>query len=50
MAGSIEQAQAALEASPDHYVNMTNGAYNEMGVGVTIRDGVVYLVQIFVSR
>lgn len=50
MAGSVEQAQAALEASPGHYENMTNAAYNEIGVGVTIRDGVVYVVQIFVSR
>ena len=50
MAGSVEEAQLALEASPDHYANMTNPAYNEVGIGVTVRDGVVYVVQVFVSR
>ena len=50
MAGSVEEAQAALEASPGHYENMANPAYNEVGIGVVSRNGVVYVVQIFVSR
>ena len=50
MAGSVDQAQAALEASPPHYTNMTNGAFNQVGVGVVIRNGVVYVVQVFVGR
>jgi uncharacterized protein YkwD len=50
MAGSVEQAQAALEASPGHYANMTNPSYNQVGIGAVTRNGVVYLVQVFVSR
>ena len=50
MAGSIEDAQKALENSPGHYENMTNGAYTQMGVGVTVKNGTVFLVQVFVAR
>lgn len=50
VAGSIEQAQAALERSPGHLGNMVNGQFTEMGVGVTVSNGRVYVVQVFVSR
>jgi uncharacterized protein YkwD len=50
MAGSVQDAQAALEASPDHYANMTNAASNQVGIGVVSNNGVVYVVQVFVSR
>jgi len=49
-AGSIEAAEAALEASPPHYENLTNPAFNQVGVGVTVKNGVYYVVQVFVSR
>lgn len=49
MAGSIEAAQAALEASPPHYENMT-GPFTEVGVGVVTKNGTVYVVQVFVQR
>jgi uncharacterized protein YkwD len=49
MAGSVEAAQAALEASPGHYENMA-GAFTEVGVGVVTRNGTVYMVQVFVQR
>jgi uncharacterized protein YkwD len=50
MAGSVEAAQAALEASPGHYENMTNPGYNQVGIGVVVRNDIVYVVQVFVSR
>jgi uncharacterized protein YkwD len=50
VAGSIEQAQQALEASPGHLENMLNGEFTEMGVGVTVKNGRVYVVQVFVGR
>ncbi len=50
VAGSIEDAQAALEASAGHYENMTNGSYNEVGIGVSLKNGNVYVVQVFVAR
>ena len=50
VAGSVEAAQAALEASPPHYANLTNPVFNELGVGVTELNGVVYVVQVFVGR
>lgn len=49
MAGSLEDAQAALEASPGHYANMT-GQFTELGLGVVTSNGVVYVVQVFVLR
>jgi uncharacterized protein YkwD len=50
VAGSIEQAQLALEASPPHYANLTNPAFNQVGIGVAVRNGSVYVVQFFVGR
>lgn len=50
LAGSVDDAQRALEASPGHYANMVNPAFNQVGIGVTVRNGVTYVVQIFVSR
>ena len=49
-AGSVEAAQAALEASPPHHQNLTNGAFNQVGIGVSVRNGVYYVVQVFVGR
>jgi uncharacterized protein YkwD len=50
MAGSVDAAQTALEASPEHYANMTNPVYTQLGIGVVDHDGVTYVVQVFVSR
>ena len=50
VAGSIEQAQAALEQSAGHLANMVNPQFTEMGVGVTVSRGRVYVVQVFVGR
>lgn len=50
LAGSVSEAQIALEASPSHYANMTNPAYNQVGLGVVSRNGIVYVVQVFVGR
>ncbi len=50
LAGSVDEAQRALEASPGHYANMVNPVFNNVGIGVTVRNGVTYVVQIFVSR
>ena len=50
VAGSIEQAQSALEASPGHLENMLNGGFTEVGIGVTSSNGRVYVVQVFVGR
>ena len=43
-------AQRALEASPGHYENMVNPAFNQVGIGITVRNGITYVVQVFVSR
>ncbi|MFN8023255.1 MAG: CAP domain-containing protein [Acidimicrobiales bacterium] len=50
LAGSVEDAQRALEASPGHYENMVNPAFNQVGIGITVRNGITYVVQVFVSR
>ena len=50
VAGSIEQAQSALEQSPGHLANMVNAKFTEVGIGVTVSKGRVYVVQVFVGR
>jgi uncharacterized protein YkwD len=50
LAGSVDEAQRALEASPGHYANMVNPVFNQVGIGVSVRNGITYVVQIFVSR
>ena len=50
LAGSVDDAQRALEASPGHYANMVNPAFNQVGIGITVRNGITYVVQVFVSR
>jgi uncharacterized protein YkwD len=50
VAGTLADAQRALERSAPHLRNMTNRAFNEIGVGVTVRNGRVYVVQVFVGR
>lgn len=50
LAGSVADAQRALEASPGHYANMVNPGFNQVGIGVTVSNGITYVVQVFVSR
>lgn len=50
VAGSIDAAQDALEASSGHYDNMVNPAFTEIGVGISLKNGSVYVVQVFVGR
>jgi len=50
VAGSIDEAQAALEQSSGHLANMLNAQFTEVGIGVTASKGRVYVVQVFVGR
>jgi uncharacterized protein YkwD len=50
VAGSVQAAEAALEKSSPHYANLTNRTFSQMGAGVTVKSGRVYLVQVFVAR
>lgn len=50
MAGSVSQAQAALQASAPHRENLLNWAYNEMGIGAVQKGNTVYITQVFVQR
>ena len=50
MAPSVSTAEKALEGSAPHRSNMLNPAFTEMGIGVVVRGGRVYLVQVFVQR
>jgi uncharacterized protein YkwD len=50
MAGSVRQAQAALEASAPHRENLLNWAYSEMGIGAVQKGNRVYIAQVFVQR
>jgi uncharacterized protein YkwD len=50
MAGSVAQAQKALEASPPHRENLLNAYFTEMGVGAVQKGNLVFVVQVFVQR
>ncbi len=50
LAGSADEAQRALEASPPHYANMVDPAFNQVGIGISVRNGITYVVQVFVAR
>jgi uncharacterized protein YkwD len=50
VAPNVSSAHRALVASPSHLQNMVNPAFNQMGIGVVIRGGRTYLVQVFVQR
>ena len=50
VAGSVSQAQAALQASAPHRENLLNWAYTEMGIGAVQKGNRLYLAQVFVQR
>jgi uncharacterized protein YkwD len=50
MAGSIAQAEAALEASPPHRENLLNPHFTEMGIGAVQAGNLVFVAQVFVQR
>ena len=50
MAGSIPQAEAALEASPPHRENLLNPYFTEMGIGAIQRGNLIFVAQVFVQR
>lgn len=49
VAPSIESAFNALVNSPGHYANMTNPTFNSIGIGVVIKNGSVYVTQVFAA-
>ena len=48
-AGSVEEAMAALAASPPHLANIVNPAFTSIAIGVVERDGQVWVTQVFVG-
>lgn len=48
-AGDIFWAESGLEQSPGHYQNMVNPSYTEVGIGVVIQGGLVWMTQNFVG-
>ena len=48
-APSIEIAFNGLVNSPGHYANMTNPQFNNIGIGVVIKNGSVYVTQVFAA-
>jgi len=48
-AGSVEQAMAALEASPPHRANLLNPQFTSIAIGVVERDGLVWVTEVFIG-
>ena len=49
-AGDLVTAQHWLEQSPPHRANMLDPGFDQVGTGVVVADGRLYLVQDFVGR
>ncbi|MFV0316579.1 MAG: CAP domain-containing protein [Microthrixaceae bacterium] len=47
MARSVEEAQSLFVNSGSHRATLTSARYNQVGVGVTYRNGYYYVVQVF---
>ena len=45
--GSVEAAFVALVNSPGHFRNMVNPAFTDVGIGVHVENGRVYVTQVF---
>ncbi len=50
VAPNVTSAQRALEGSPSHRENMLNPNFTQLGIGVVVKGGRTYLVQVFVQR
>jgi uncharacterized protein YkwD len=48
-AGSVDEAMAALEASPPHRANLLNPAFSSIAIGVVERDGRVWVTEEFIG-
>lgn len=45
--GSVEAAFVALVNSPGHFQNMVNPAFTDVGIGIHVENGRVYVTQVF---
>jgi hypothetical protein len=48
--GSVDAVHQAFMGSSSHRSHILDGRYNQVGVGVAVRDGTVYVTQVFVQR
>lgn len=48
-AGTVEQAMAALKASPPHLANMLNPKFTSVAIGVVQRNGLVWVTEVFIG-
>lgn len=48
--GSVESIHRAFMDSAGHRAHILDSRYNEVGVGVAVRDGTIYVTQVFVQR
>lgn len=44
---SVDQIHDALVASPPHRANMLNGSYTQVGIGVVVSGGSIWVTQVF---
>ena len=50
MGPSCESIHDAFMASPGHKANILDKDYNQIGVGVTVKDGTIYVTEVFAGR
>jgi hypothetical protein len=50
MGPSCESLHNAFMDSPGHRANILESRYNQLGIGVAIRDGTIYVTEVFADR
>lgn len=50
MGPTVADLHRAFMDSPDHRANILEKAFNQIGVGVVIKDGTIFVTEIFVKR
>lgn len=50
MGPSVESLHKAFMDSPGHRANILESDYNQVGVGIVVEDGTIYVTQVFAKR
>lgn len=50
MGGTVSDLHQAFMNSPGHRANILDREYNQIGVGVVVKDGTIYVTEVFAQR
>ena len=50
MGPDVETLHEAFMSSPGHKANIIDNEFNQVGIGIAVRDGTIYVTEVFVGR